>query len=95
MTWLEKYELLLNEDLGVTQMMKLLGQKHEDAKALQTKILLDLRAQGIKLPNERRIPTELILKALNKDLKYYEVKMMQEVKLRKIKEDLNHEKKEV
>lgn len=47
--------------------------------------MLDLMDKEIKLPDIRVIPTELFLDYIGKDMKYYEQKMNQEAKVKKLK----------
>lgn len=87
MKWVDKYEILLKEDLGTMDIMRVFGKNHNDARALRIEILGSLKNRGVQIPNRMRIPTDIVLEHIGKDMKYFEQKMKQEALLKKYRKE--------
>ncbi|WP_159648257.1 hypothetical protein [Erysipelothrix aquatica] len=83
--WLDRYEILLNEELNTEMMKKVLGKPHGIVRKLRIDMVAKFNLEGIRLADERLIPTELFLREINRTMKYYENKMNQEAILNKYK----------
>lgn len=71
--------------LNTEQMKFILERRHSYVKKLRIEMIAKFKEEGIKLYSNKRIPTELFLKYIGRNMQYYERKMIQEAKLRKYK----------
>ncbi len=85
--WSRKYELLMEEELNTEMMKVILGKPHAHVKNLRIEIITNLALTGIKLADNYLIPTEIFLKHIGRDMKYYEQKMKQESILNKYRKE--------
>lgn len=85
MKWIERCELLLNDDLNTKDMIFITGWNHTKIKELRLKIVAEQIEKGEPLYDHRRIPTELFLKKIGKTYKGFELKAERQVRLNKFK----------
>lgn len=81
MSWLRKYELLLKEYLISKDINEITGWNYTLTRKWRIEFLAKLKSNGIELSNQNKIPTELFLEEIGKDIEYFEEKMEQEYKL--------------
>lgn len=93
MIWDKKYEIAISETINTKGIGILLGKPHKKARETRIEFLVWVEDQDIKLADYKNIPTELFLEFLEKDIKYYERKMNQELKLIKVRKELGYETK--
>ncbi|QIK56630.1 hypothetical protein G7059_01600 [Erysipelothrix sp. HDW6A] len=88
MKWLEKYEVLVNnEELNTEHLKLFVGKVHRVARQYRIDLVAELEQKGIKLANPMLIPTELFLEHIGKDMNYFETKMKQEAKIAKYRKE--------
>lgn len=82
--WTEVYQTIINNDYLTIEKMKIIGNCGKPtAIKYRKKVFEHCVKNNIKLPNNQ-IPTELFIEVgLKKDMKYFETKLNQEMKLKK------------
>lgn len=88
MSWIEKCELLLNDELNTREMMKVSGLPHEKVKEIRLKINAQQRERGMPLYNPKLVPTELFLREIGKTYNHFEDRAKKEVRLIKLKREV-------
>ncbi len=73
-SWKEKFELVLKEELTIKEIMMLCSVGQPRATLIRKKAIELCMSEDIKLYSQQ-IPTEAVLKVINKDINYYRDKM--------------------
>ena len=73
-SWKEKFELVLKEELTIKEIMMLCSVGQPRATIIRKKAIELCMNDDIKLYS-MQVPTEAVLKVINKDINYYRDKM--------------------
>ena len=73
-SWKEKFELVLKEELTIKEIMMLCSVGQPRASIIRKKAIELCMNDDIKLYS-MQVPTEAVLKVINKDINYYRDKM--------------------
>ena len=73
-SWKEKFELVLKEELTIKEIMMLCSVGQPRATLIRKKAIELCMSEDIKLYSQQ-VPTEAVLKVINKDINYYRDKM--------------------
>ena len=73
-SWKEKFELVLKEELTIKEIMMLCSVGQPRATIIRKKAIELCMNDDIKLYS-MQVPTEAVLKVINKDINYYKDKM--------------------
>ena len=73
-SWREKFELVLKEELTIKEIMLLCSVGQPRASLIRKKAIELCMNDDIKLYS-LQVPTEAVLKVINKDINYYRNKM--------------------
>ena len=73
-SWKEKFELVLKEELTIKEIMMLCSVGQPRATIIRKKAIELCMSEDIKLYSQQ-VPTEAVLKVINKDINYYRDKM--------------------
>lgn len=85
MNWIDRCELLLNEDLNTKEMMAVTGKNNTEIRKLRLEIVAEQIEKGEPLCDTRRIPTELFLEKIGKTYQYYEIRAKRQARLNELK----------
>lgn len=75
--WSDKYRITLQEEVSIREIMKLCSVGQPRAMAIRNEAIEYCIKNNIKV-GCKRVPTNVVLDVLNKDIDYYYKKMMQE-----------------
>lgn len=84
-SWAEKYELALSEELTVKEIMKLRTVGQPTAIEIRKQCLDYCRLNGIEVGG-KRVPTEVVLLITERDMMFYYQKMLKEAELLSLKQ---------
>lgn len=73
-SWKEKFELVLKEELTIKEIMMLCSVGQPRASIIRKKAIELCISEDIKLYSQQ-VPTEAVLRVINKDINYYRDKM--------------------
>lgn len=73
-SWKEKFELVLKEELTIKEIMMLCSVGQPRATLIRKKAIELCMSEDIKLYSQQ-VPTEAVLRVINKDINYYRDKM--------------------
>ena len=73
-SWKEKFELVLKEELTIKEIMMLCSVGQPRATFIRKKAIELCMSEDIKLYSQQ-VPTEAVLRVINKDINYYRDKM--------------------
>ncbi len=73
-SWREKFELVLKEELTIKEIMMLCSVGQPRATLIRKKAIELCISEDIKLYSQQ-VPTEAVLRVINKDINYYRDKM--------------------
>lgn len=73
-SWKEKFELVLKEELTIKEIMMLCSVGQPRASIIRKKAIELCMSEDIKLYSQQ-VPTEAVLRVINKDINYYRDKM--------------------
>lgn len=73
-SWKEKFELVLKEELSIKEIMMLCSVGQPRATLIRKKAIELCMSEDIKLYSQQ-VPTEAVLRVINKDINYYRDKM--------------------
>ncbi|MBR4350649.1 MAG: hypothetical protein IKP98_00255 [Bacilli bacterium] len=73
-SWKEKFELVLKEELTIKEIMMLCSVGQPRASIIRKKAIELCMSEDIKLYSQQ-VPTEAVLRIINKDINYYRDKM--------------------
>ena len=79
-SWREKFELVLKEELTIKEIMLLCSVGQPRASLIRKKAIELCMNDDIKLYS-LQVPTEAVLKVINKDINYYRNKMILEFEI--------------
>ena len=83
-SWKEKFELVLKEELTIKEIMMLCSVGQPRASIIRKKAIELCMNDDIKLYS-MQVPTEAVLKAINKDINYYRDKMNLEYEISRLR----------
>ena len=83
-SWKEKFELVLKEELTIKEIMMLCSVGQPRATIIRKKAIELCINDDIKLYS-MQVPTEAVLKVINKDINYYKDKMNLEYEISRLR----------
>ena len=83
-SWKEKFELVLKEELTIKEIMMLCSVGQPRATIIRKKAIELCMNDDIKLYS-MQVPTEAVLKVINKDINYYKNKMNLEYEISRLR----------
>ena len=83
-SWREKFELVLKEELTIKDIMLLCSVGQPRATLIRKKAIELCMNDDIKLYS-MQVPTEAVLKVINKDINYYKDKMNLEYEISRLR----------
>jgi hypothetical protein len=83
-SWKEKFELVLKEELTIKEIMMLCSVGQPRATIIRKKAIELCMNDDIKLYS-MQVPTEAVLKIINKDINYYKDKMNLEYEINRLR----------
>ena len=83
-SWKEKFELVLKEELTIKDIMLLCSVGQPRATLIRKKAIELCMNNDIKLYS-LQVPTEAVLKVINKDINYYKDKMNLEYEISRLR----------
>ena len=83
-SWKEKFELVLKEELTIKEIMMLCSVGQPRATLIRKKAIELCMNDDIKLYS-MQVPTEAVLKVINKDINYYKDKMNLEYEISRLR----------
>ena len=83
-SWKEKFELVLKEELTIKEIMMLCSVGQPRATIIRKKAIELCMNDDIKLYS-MQVPTEAVLKVINKDINYYRDKMNLEYEISRLR----------
>lgn len=83
-SWKEKFELVLKEELTIKEIMMLCSVGQPRATIIRKKAIELCMNDDIKLYS-MQVPTEAVLKVINKDINYYKDKMNLEYEISRLR----------
>ena len=83
-SWKEKFELVLKEELTIKEIMMLCSVGQPRASIIRKKAIELCMDDDIKLYS-MQVPTEAVLKVINKDINYYKDKMNLEYEISRLR----------
>lgn len=83
-SWREKFELVLKEELTIKDIMLLCSVGQPRASIIRKKAIELCMNDDIKLYS-MQVPTEAVLKVINKDINYYKDKMNLEYEISRLR----------
>jgi hypothetical protein len=83
-SWKEKFELVLKEELTIKEIMMLCSVGQPRASIIRKKAIELCMNDDIKLYSIQ-VPTEAVLKVINKDINYYKDKMNLEYEISRLR----------
>ena len=83
-SWKEKFELVLKEELTIKDIMLLCSVGQPRASIIRKKAIELCMNDDIKLYS-MQVPTEAVLKVINKDINYYKDKMNLEYEISRLR----------
>ena len=83
-SWREKFELVLKEELTIKDIMMLCSVGQPRATLIRKKAIELCMSDDIKLYS-LQVPTEAVLKVINKDINYYRDKMNLEFEISRLR----------
>jgi hypothetical protein len=83
-SWKEKFELVLKEELTIKEIMMLCSVGQPRASIIRKKAIELCMNDDIKLYS-MQVPTEAVLKVINKDINYYKDKMNLEYEISRLR----------
>ena len=83
-SWREKFELVLKEELTIKDIMLLCSVGQPRASIIRKKAIELCMNDDIKLYS-MQVPTEAVLKVINKDINYYKNKMNLEYEISRLR----------
>lgn len=83
-SWREKFELVLKEELTIKDIMLLCSVGQPRATLIRKKAIELCMNDDIKLYS-LQVPTEAVLKVINKDINYYKDKMNLEFEISRLR----------
>jgi hypothetical protein len=83
-SWKEKFELVLKEELTIKEIMMLCSIGQPRASIIRKKAIELCMNDDIKLYS-MQVPTEAVLKVINKDINYYKDKMNLEYEISRLR----------
>ena len=83
-SWKEKFELVLKEELTIKEIMMLCSVGQPRATIIRKKAIELCMDDDIKLYS-MQVPTEAVLKVINKDINYYKDKMNLEYEISRLR----------
>lgn len=83
-SWKEKFELVLKEELTIKEIMMLCSVGQPRATLIRKKAIELCMNDDIKLYS-MQVPTEAVLKIINKDINYYKDKMNLEYEISRLR----------
>lgn len=83
-SWKEKFELVLKEELTIKEIMMLCSVGQPRASIIRKKAIELCMSEDIKLYSQQ-VPTEAVLKVINKDINYYKDKMNLEYEISRLR----------
>ena len=83
-SWKEKFELVLKEELTIKEIMMLCSVGQPRATLIRKKAIELCMSEDIKLYSQQ-VPTEAVLKVINKDINYYKDKMNLEYEISRLR----------
>ena len=83
-SWKEKFELVLKEELTIKEIMMLCSVGQPRASIIRKKAIESCMNDDIKLYS-MQVPTEAVLKVINKDINYYKDKMNLEYEISRLR----------
>ena len=83
-SWKEKFELVLKEELTIKEIMMLCSVGQPRATIIRKKAIELCMNDDIKLYSIQ-VPTEAVLKVINKDINYYKDKMNLEYEISRLR----------
>ena len=73
-SWKEKFELVLKEELTIKEIMMLCSEGQPRATIIRKKTIELCMNEDVRIYSQQ-VPTEAVLKVINKDINYYKDKM--------------------
>lgn len=83
-SWKEKFELVLKEELTIKEIMMLCSVGQPRASIIRKKAIELCMNDNIELYS-MQVPTEAVLKVINKDIYYYKDKMNLEYEISRLR----------
>lgn len=83
-SWKEKFELVLKEELTIKEIMMLCSVGQPRATIIRKKAIELCMNDDIKLYS-MQVPTEAVLRVINKDINYYKDKMNLEYEISRLR----------
>ena len=83
-SWKEKFELVLKEELTIKEIMMLCSVGQPRATLIRKKAIELCMSEDIKLYSQQ-VPTEAVLRVINKDINYYKDKMNLEYEISRLR----------
>lgn len=86
-SWCEKYELSLHENLSLSQIMLLRDVCMYTARKIKAQAIQYCLENNIEIISTYQIPTEAVLKVTHKDIEYYYTKMSLEARINSVEDN--------
>lgn len=83
-SWKEKFELVLKEELTIKEIMMLCSVGQPRASIIRKKAIELCMNEDVRLYSQQ-VPTETVLKVINKDINYYKDKMNLEYEISRLR----------
>ena len=83
-SWKEKFELVLKEELTIKEIMMLCSVGQPRASIIRKKAIELCMNEDVRLYS-KQVPTEAVLKVINKDINYYKEKMNLEYEISRLR----------